>query len=133
MLDRTRYQRTKFMNLLLQGLSVEPEKEVYQALGISPAFYDILRGCVFLLAGKDDKGDRFCRGAMPSLTDIEREDAIYELVSTAQAFVQESIEWTNQNKRVRLFETIPEHIVLWLSEHPSSGKVSSPSITTSIS
>ena len=121
------------MKLLLGGLSVEPDKEICQALGISPAFYDILRGCKLLLAGKDDKGDRFCRGAMPSLTEDEKQDAIYELVSTAQAFIQESIQWTNQNKRTSIFDMLPEHLVVWLNSHPSSGKVSSPSITTSIS
>ena len=63
----------------------------------------------------------------------EKQDAIYELVSTAQAFIQESIQWTNQNKRTSIFEMLPEHLVVWLNSHPSSGKVSSPSITTSIS
>ena len=63
----------------------------------------------------------------------EKKDCIYELTSTVHAFVQESIQWTNQNKRIRLFDYLPDHLVSWLDSHPSSGRVSSPSITTSIS
>ena len=99
----------------------------------TPAFYGILRGCLQFLAGKDDKGDRLCRGVIKDLTEEEEKACEYELTSAVQAFIQESIQWTNQNRRVRLFDYLPERLVTWLDSHPSSGKVTNPSITTSIS
>ena len=87
-------------------MNLEAGQQAYQAFGMSAAFFSVLRGCQHFLAGKDDKGDRFCRS---------------------------SVQWTNQNKRIRLFDYLPDHLVSWLDSHPSSGRVSSPSITTSIS
>ena len=107
--------------------------QVCQALEISPAFYGILRGCLQFLAGKDDKGDRLCRGVIKDLTEEEEKACEYELTSAVQAFIQESIQWTNQNRRVRLFDYLPERLVTGLDSHPSSGKGTNPSITTSIS
>ena len=114
-------------------MNLEAGQQAYQAFGMSAAFFSVLRGCQQFLAGKDDKGDRFCRGSVQELNEDEKKDCVYELTSTVQAFVQESIQWTNQNKRIRLFDYLPEHLVSWLDSHPSSGQVSSPSITTSIS
>ncbi|KAK8818627.1 hypothetical protein WA538_003938, partial [Blastocystis sp. DL] len=134
--DHTLHQRTKFMMLCLSANKEGAQQtnlQVCQALEISPAFYGILRGCLQFLAGKDDKGDRLCRGVIKDLTEEEEKACEYELTSAVQAFIQESIQWTNQNRRVRLFDYLPERLVTWLDSHPSSGKVTNPSITTSIS
>ena len=67
------------------------------------------------------------------MTEEEENACEFELTSAVHAFIQESIQWTNQNRRVRLFDYLPERLVTWLDSHPSSGKVTNPSITTSIS
>ena len=108
-LDKTvRHQRTKFVKLCLPT-NVEC-KSICPALGISTPFFTVLRACLLCIAGKDEKADRLCRGAIKELSEEEREDSVYELSSVVQAFVQESIQWTNQMKRLSLFDELPDKV-----------------------
>lgn len=38
----------------------------------------------------------------------------YELTSVVQAFVQESIQWTSQNKKLLLFDKMSESVMIIL-------------------
>ena len=81
------------------------------ALGISSSFFSVLKACQLYLHGKDDKAEKLCRNAMKELSEVELHDAEYELTSVVQAFIQESIQWTSQNKKIMLFERIPEEVL----------------------
>ena len=81
-------------------------------LALSPAFFSILKACKAYLHGLDDKAERFCRGAVKELTTEETEDMLYELLSVVQAFVQESIQWTSQHRKLLLFDKMPENVGL---------------------
>lgn len=77
---------------------------------MSSAFFTVLQACLLCVNGKEEKANRLCRGIVNDLNDVEREDSVYEISSAVQAFVQESIQWANQSKRLALFEELPEEV-----------------------
>ena len=107
--NSVRHQRTKFVKLCLMA-NVEC-KPICGSLGMSTAFFTVLQACLLCINGKEEKANRLCRGSVNELNEIEREDSVYEISSAVQAFVQESIQWTNQTKRLALFEELPEEVV----------------------
>ena len=106
--DRVRHQRTKLIKLALEQ-EIDCQA-LCSAVGISTHFLSILKACQLYLRGKDDKAERFCRGAVSELTEEELEDMRYELVSVVQAYVQESVQWTSQSRKIPLFETMSENV-----------------------
>ena len=107
--NSVRHQRTKFVKLcLMANVDCKP---ICEALGMSSAFFTVLQACLLCINGKEEKANRLCRGIIDELNDVEREDSVYEISSAVQAFVQESIQWANQSKRLALFEELPEKVV----------------------
>lgn len=106
--NSVRHQRTKFVKLCL--MAKVDCKPICEALGMSLAFFTVLQACLLCISGKDEKANRLCRGIVSELNDVEREDSVYEISSAVQAFVQESIQWANQSKRLSLFEELPEEV-----------------------
>ena len=101
----------KLIKLCVSTNSVDC-KDLCTELGVSSEFFTVLRACQLVLCGKDDKADRLCRSAIKELQGKEREDCNYELCSVVQAYIQESIQWTNQNKRMLLFDSLPAEVVI---------------------
>lgn len=107
--DAARHQRVKFIKLCLNTTSVDC-RSLYPELGVSSEFFTVLQACQLFLHGKSDKADRLCRGVVNELKEKEREDCNYELTSVVQAYIQESIQWTNQNKKILLFDSLPPEV-----------------------
>lgn len=99
----------KFIKLCLNTTSVDC-RNLYPELGVSSEFFTVLQACQLFLHGKSDKADRLCRGVVNELKEKEREDCNYELTSVVQAYIQESIQWTNQNKKILLFDSLPPEV-----------------------
>ena len=79
---------------------------------MSSSYFAILKACHLFLHGKDDKAERLTRESFKELTDVERKDSQYELVSAVQAYVEESIQWITEIKKVSLFERLSENVIL---------------------
>ena len=106
--DKTRYQRTKLIKLCL-AKNIECN-EFYPSLQISPSYFAILKACHFYLHGKDDKAEKLTRESFKQLNEIEKKDSQYELVSAVQAYVEESIQWITQSRKISLFERLSENV-----------------------